>query len=271
MKITVIKLFALILACSFIFVFSACDKGTEAGNETEKGTQNNSNEENGTPAITEQEIWLRYTTHSYSENCTYTYYYDEYGNEIKTVKEDLDGNVKATWLTEYDDNNNTVKRSVDTGKGEPFVQLIQIYDDNGRLIERREYDTSSEHIYTYQYDDQNRIASVKNGGQIVETYVYEADGSYKIQSANFEDEYTLYRADGKLEERHMGKSKVVNVYNDAGMLLEYVSYFNGEMTSKTVYHYDSNGNIIKIARVDDLGNEVVTGEAEYKLYTVKTK
>jgi nanoRNase/pAp phosphatase (c-di-AMP/oligoRNAs hydrolase) len=116
------------------------------------------------------------------ENCKYTYYYDEYGNEAKKTKADLNGNIQATWLYEYDDNQNLTKRSVDTGEGEPFVQLIQAYDDNGRLIEKREITISSEHIYTYQYDEQNRLASISTEGQVIETYVHEADGSYKISA-----------------------------------------------------------------------------------------
>lgn len=47
------------------------------------------------------------------------------------IKEDLSGNLQATWLYEYDDNQNLTQRSVDTGDGTPFVQLINTYDENG--------------------------------------------------------------------------------------------------------------------------------------------
>ena len=152
-----------------------------------------------------------------------------------------------------------------------FVQLVLTYDDNGRLMERREIGVGFEYVYTYQYDDQNRIASEMYDGEITEIYEYNADGSYKIQNANIEDEYTIYRADGEFIEMHFGNSKVVNVYDDAGKVLECVTYFNGAMTSKTVYSYDDNGNLVKLTYVDDYGNETVTNEVEYKLYTVKVK
>ena len=248
-----IKLITLVCICIFTFTFVACGQ-----------------ESNAFP--TEQQMWLPYTMLDYSENCKRTYYYDEYGNEIKATKEDFNGNIQATWLYEYDDNQNLIKRSVDTGNGEPFVQLIQIYDDKGNLIEKREITTSFESVSTYRYDKQNRLISRSNGGQIVETYTYEADGSYKIQKANNVDEYSVYGTDGKIQESHFGSNmKKVYFYNDEGVLVECVTYSGENITQKTVYYLDDNGNAIKISQVNASGNETVMVECEYKLYTIKVK
>lgn len=257
MKRTLIALLVLACTCILTFTFAACGNG---------------NNQNADSSTTEQQVWLPYTVLDYSENCKRTYYYDEYGNEIKMTKEDLNGHIQATWLSEYDDNQNLIKRSVDTGNGEPFVQLIQTYDGKGNLIEKREISTSSESVFTYQYDEQNKLISRSNGGQIVETYIYEADGSYKVQKANRADEYSIYSADGKIQERHSGSNmKWVYLYNDDGILVECATYSGENITQKTVYHLDDNGNAIKISQVNASGHETVMGEYEYKLYTIQVK
>jgi len=257
MKKILIGLLALVCACIFTFTFIACDYG---------------NDKNTDPSATDQQVWLPYTMLDHFENCKRTYYYDEYGNEIKLTKEDLNGNIQATWLSEYDGNQNLIKRSVDTGNGEPFVQLIQTFDDKGNLIEKREISLSGESVYTYQYDEQNRCISMSNDGEIVETYTYEADGTYKIQKANNAKEYSIYCADGKIQVRYFGSNmKVEYSYNDEGVLLECTTYSGENITQKQIYHFDDNGNPIKFIQVNAAGQETVMGEYEYKLYTIKVK
>ena len=41
------------------------------------------------------------------------------------------------------------------------------------------------------------------------------------------------------------------------------------ITQRTVYHFDDDGDAIKVTKVYALGNETVMGEHEYNLYTVK--
>ncbi|MBQ7336085.1 MAG: hypothetical protein IJW92_06405 [Clostridia bacterium] len=114
-KKTFVKYCSLIFTIVLVFTFIACESNPNDQNE------NSSTDEN---APTERQIWLPYAMLDHSENCIRRYYYDEYGNEIKTTKEDLNGNLQGTWLYEYDDNQNLIKRSVDTGDGTPFIQLI---------------------------------------------------------------------------------------------------------------------------------------------------
>ena len=72
MKKTALKLFALVSAFAVIFAFSACGKGTEAGNENEKEppkvTQSTVTEANDTQNVTEKEVWLKYINHSYTRS-----------------------------------------------------------------------------------------------------------------------------------------------------------------------------------------------------------
>ena len=245
------KVLLFVFTALFIFTFASC---TDANTDS---------------VPTEQEIWLPYTMLDYYENCKYSYYYNEYGNEIKSTKEDSNGNLLATWLYTYDDNQNLTEKSVDTGNGTYFVQLVQKYDDNGNLIEKREIYTTSESVYTYRYDELNRLISTSLNGETIETYTYEPDGSYKLQKTNSSDEYSLYDASGKIIERHLSSNvRWIYSYNENGILTECAVYSGEDITRKTVYHLDENGNAVKIKQVSSSGDEKTMAEYQYKQYTV---
>lgn len=263
MKERFIKISALAFAMTLLLTLASCHDTPDMGSAFESNTAET--------IPTEKQVWLPCTSFDYGENVKYTYYYDEYGNEIKTTKEKANGELSATWFSEYDRNHNLVKKTVDTGDGTPFVQLIQTYDENGNLMERHEFTTSSERIYTYQYDEQNRVLS-KSSGQTVEIYTYAEDGSYKVQKVNKPDEYRLYNKDGKMTEEHFGKdSKWVYSYNADGILVELVSYSGNDVAWRMVYYLDEHGNAVKVTYVSSSGEETVLSEYEYQLYTVKVK
>ena len=242
--------------------------GCSSSDDTE-GADNGSTD--GTP--TEKEVWLLHTEYSTREKVKQTYTYDEYGNKIQYTAEDANGNVTATWILEYDDHNNLLKRSVVSGGKEPFVQLIMTYDENGKLIERREINTVSESVFTYQYDDQNRvIARLYQSGNPSETYSYNADGSYKVQYGSDSGDYALYDADGNVQERHYGSdTKIVYSYNQDNVLVEAVQYSGKTIVQKQIFQLDKHGNPVKVIVVNSDGSETVISEREYKLYKIKVR
>lgn len=258
MKNTFIKPIAFIFAIALTFTLASCS--SEPNPTADKNDSG------------EKQIYLPYTSLHYSENCKYTYEYDEYGNEIKRIQENLNGERLATWSYEYDEDQNLIKRTVDTGDGTPFVQLEQTYDDNGNLLEKREYTTNGETVFTYEYDSPNRVISEKKGETLTETYTYEADGSYKVQSASDPNEYSLYNKDGQMTERHISETvKVIISYNGDGILTESATYSDNDISAKQVYQLDEHGNAIKVTLVSASGEETVLSEYEYKQYTVKAK
>ena len=261
-KTTLLRVLSVMSLLVLLFSFASCKN--ESIKETESGSGEN--------VPSEKKIYLPYTMLDHSESCKYTYYYDEYGNEIKRTKEDLNGNLQATWICEYDGNHNLTKKSVDSGNGTLFVQLIQTYNDKGNLLEKREISTAGEEVYTYRYDEQNRLASVIHGGEVIETYTYEADGSYRLQNTLNSDEYSLYDSEGRIKERSISsKLKLVYSYNSNGVLTECDTYSGEDITKKTVYSLDENGNAVKVTQVSASGTETVLSEYEYKEYTVKAK
>ena len=242
------------------------------------------------PESGEKQVWLETVCTSLNERYTSYSYYDEYGNKVKTVKKDFEGNIRATWIYEYDGNNNLLKSSVITEGREPFVQMINKYDERGNLIERTDY--TSERTSFYNYDEQNRLLSVSSNGKYVTEYSYDGQGRIKTISENgevifrytyFEDGsyksvntlerncYTVYNAEGKITEKNEDDCKQTYKYSDNGRTTEYAVYTDGELSSKLVYPLDENGNYTKCIRVFPDGTERVTLEFEFELFSVKTR
>ncbi len=243
------RILALVLAGTMLLALSAC----------------------GEKLPEEKTVWLEHSRLNLSTNIKSTYEYDEYGNQIKASQSDAAGNVTSVRLYEYDENSNLIRTTLNKSDGTSFVQLEQIFDENGNLTERREYTTSGEHIFTYQYDEQNRPISVTNGGMITETYIYNDDGSYKVQDAVVENEYSLYDRDGNLLEVNSSHAKTVYTYDDAGNHTETAVYTNGNLGYRTVYELDENQNPVKMIQISANGRETALYEYEYREYTVKIK
>ena len=229
---------------------------------------------NGETPLTEKQVWLPYQMKNGSDGSITTYTYDDYGNKIKTTSSDALGNIEATWINEYDENNNILKTSLDTGNGEPFVQAIFTYDNDGNLIKKQEFTRNlsevTENIFTFDYDEQNRQVLRSRNGVVIETYSYAEDGSYTVYSEFNPEEYTVYNAEGKIQERHRSSTnKTVYVYNENGICTEQITYSNNEVYFKIVNELDENGNVAKIKQVFPNGIEYVECEYEYKLYTIK--
>ena len=255
MKNVLKRLLSLALVAILIVALVACNDGADDQNGEEP---------------TEKTVWLVYTRTD-EEGNVYTYDYNEYGNEIRCTQKDPTGTVVATWINEYDENQNLTKTSVDTGKGEPFVQQILTYDENGRLKTMQTFTAYGEALCRYQYDAQNRLVAERRDGKDINVYIYEADGSYKVQDAQNEGNYSLYDKNGNIQESQDYNVRTVYIYNDKGVLVETVTYVGESVSSRVVRELDANGNVAKSFYVTASGNRSLLSEYEHRQYTVKTK
>lgn len=145
------------------------------------------------------------------------------------------------------------------------------FDEDGHLVSMETNDEK----YSYEYEDGLIVAvSIEAGGVEYELeYIYEDDVLVEIVGEgengaeieatcdddgrieeiviiNGEEERSVtyaYDDTGKVEEVAYisGDSKDVYIYED-GLQLEYISYYCGEQTWRTVYEYDEQGNAVKI-------------------------
>ena len=214
---------------------------------------------------TEKQVWLVSTYVNHAEQNKGTYYYNEYGNEIRNENYHMNGEFRAIWYTEYDQNQNMIQRSVDSGNSEPFVQLINTYDEHGNLVKVEQFWSGAGATYIYRYDSQNRCVAKLSNGKLIETYIYAEDGSYRVQPEGYPDEYTLYDANGRrLATYWKNQLESEYVYNEDGVLIE-IKYD----TYSYVYELDQNGNAVKEYEEYESGYKLLIRECTYELYTVK--
>ena len=297
MKKTVLSMIALLCVILSIQVFASCNQSPQNSDEISQSEQTSelteqpstqeqqsTTEEQSTQAPEEQttqqgqlivpeegQIWLVSTYINHAEQNKGKHSYNEYGNLIRNENYDLYGNFRAAWTYEYDEHQNLTKRTVDTGDGSPFVQLINTYDENGNLIKAQEFTYPvGETVYTYTYDQQNRVTSKSANGRLTHTYTYAEDGSYRMQSESDSACYTLYDKHGNMLEQHLSETLVtICTYRENGQMAEWLSYNGGELQVRYVYEHDAYGNHIRTLSVRNPEKPYVVSEYTYELFSVK--
>ena len=278
MKQSFLKLTVFVFAVVLLLALSSCnntlDNDTTTPADTtmpnETTTPEDVEPEDTTPE--EREVWLPYFSIDYSARIhTYFYEYDEYGNVIKLTELD--------WATirEYDKHNNVVKEGIDYGSGVHYWRHYKnTYDKKGNLVEVRiSYDEGGEDtVYTYEYDEQNRVTIKKRNGEAQEQYIYNADGSYKKLKdlhLNLEESYELYDKAGKMILAISKHTKTEYSYDDDGKLIESIRSVNGEIEYRRIYEFDEYGNNTKVIQIRPGGDEYEVREIRYQLYTIKVR
>ena len=287
MKQSFLNLTVFIFAVVLLLALASCNNTSDNDTTTpadttapiETTTPEDVEPEDTTPE--EREVWLPYFSIDYSSRIhTYSYEYDEYGNVIKLTEND--------WATirEYDKHNNVVKEGIDYGSGVHYWSHYKnTYDEKGNLVEVRiSYDEGGEDtVYTYEYDEQNRVTIKKRNGVVREQYIYNADGSYKKLNdpyLNLKQSYELYDKAGKMIESNViqlasstytSHTKIEYIYDDDGKLIESIHSFNGEIEYRRIYEFDEYGNNTKVIQIRPDRDEHIVREIRYQLYTVKVR
>ena len=287
MKQSFLNLTVFIFAVVLLLALASCNNTSDNDTTTpadttapiETTTPEDVEPEDTTPE--EREVWLPYFSIDYSSRIhTYSYEYDEYGNVIKLTEND--------WATirEYDKHNNVVKEGFDYGSGVHYWSHYKnTYDEKGNLVEVRiSYDEGGEDtVYTYEYDEQNRVTIKKRNGVVREQYIYNADGSYKKLNdpyLNLKQSYELYDKAGKMIESNViqlasstytSHTKIEYIYDDDGKLIESIHSFNGEIEYRRIYEFDEYGNNTKVIQIRPDRDEHIVREIRYQLYTVKVR
>ena len=163
-----------------------------------------------------------YTEDNYGE----TRKYDKNGNLIELIRTDYKGKFEYKEVREFDENNNCI--------------YYAEYDVDGLAYERKaKFDEHSICIESKYTDEdgaekvQTKLRSQSENQVIVEEYF----------STGEMDSYTEYTIeDGKLIESrtYSGETdelRTIECYNEQGLLETYSSYYNGELSSKTVFEY----------------------------------
>jgi len=263
MKRTFIKAVLLLIVFTLLLSFASC--------------KNKKGEEITTPELvvpTPKQIWLLNTEIDYEAGYKSVYSYDEYGNEVKEVRETFDGTPVGTVVKEYDEQNRFVNGSYTNRSGMVEYTQSYRYDDNGNPIEWI-YITKNmgdQLVYTYEYDAKGRLLTEILNGSVSKQYTYIEldDGGY--QKRQNENRFWRYDKDGKLVFASLSVTvKVEYTYNDVGNLMKEVRSERGELTYTITYEYDENGNNTSVKKTTADGEETLVYEYTYQLYTVNER
>jgi RHS repeat-associated protein len=118
------------------------------------------------------------------------------------------------------------------------------YDNNGNL--------TSDGVYTYEYDSENRLLAVREGGTAVVSYNYNASGRRVSKTVYPTGQYIEYCYDG---------DQVIAEYDGSGTLLRKYIYgpgvdepvcmitVDGQTESRYYYHYDGLGSVVALSNL----------------------
>lgn len=157
---------------------------------------------------------------------------------VSSVEERYDTGYATTYSVERDAQGRVTGRRVTDGEEESWWSYD--YDDQGRLASETEsmaYDDGDESVTTYGYDDAGNLTSV-------ESY----DGVFAY--------YYAYDDQGRLSTMDMGgvndpTSRTTYVYDEAGHLGSSTYRYKSQTGMRTDFSYDDQGNLVSAAEFDE--------------------
>lgn len=202
-------------------------------------------------------VLSQHNLHDSSKMFKTTYEWDAKGNLLQEVDYYSGDSLRYTQKYTYDENNNPLLISKFYSKGnlKPDTEEF-IYNAQGKLIEHIFYVNELEIIlarWLYEYDeDGNRFDTRFD--------LYGRKSSSKGFNAFDEMGNIVYQAD--IDRSGNMTPRVFKKYDESGRLLEYDSYWEGQLKSKSYYQYDELGNTLTSHKYDPSGNLI--SEYSYK-------
>ena len=168
------------------------------------------------------------------------HYYDEKGNNLKSI--DYDGNgaeLGSSCTNYYDDKGNHLGYTMLKTDGTMHIKISLLYDDkNRKIFSKSEFYKEFKHqnsICTFKYDDKGNLIEdtyLRENGAITKTiYLYDARG-LKIEEIEYENDILEFKKAFK--------------YDSEERMTEDCQYdADGKIEYKNIYQYDSKGNLIE--------------------------
>ena len=156
----------------------------------------------------------------------------------------------------YSDNGNVLLK-IDNRFSKKLTHYL--YDSKGNLLE--EICSSLEgkilNRYIYEYDRNNHLISKKYNDCIIQSFEYDDKGRI-LKYSSERDLYSYFYENDKLKEkiRELNNSEgvkkeiFIEKFNFEGNVSETINIENEKVVSKTIYKYDSRGNLIEKSQLD---------------------
>lgn len=227
-------------------------------------------------------------TNSTGERSTFTYEFDEDGNEIKSTY--VNSYYTKTTTIEYDENGNITKEFsiFDYNDGTYYEEtIIYEYNSDGLVSKKthnnfnktEEYEGLSTTYEYFKYDEKGNNIEINTydmNNALLDTtkYTYDSKGNRIKVEYLFSDEYYTaqnieYNEINKtvhllLEDSDGFKYEYTNKFDSNGLLINRITTTDGNTTVQT-FEYDANGNITKRKETGQI-NSITNYEYKYISY-----
>lgn len=174
---------------------------------------------------------------------TTTYEFDDGGNTVKKIENDLhdwgESTTTVETTTTYSRDDNGWPTKAETVKTTSYTYP----DGNGGMAEQSEDPETTEVTNDYEYDDSGRVTKVTSTNENASSFEFTYSESGMPATINETTSYRTYSNDG--EEKRVTSTSTIE-YNDLGLLTRRTSSTVGEEHSKqhdSEYLYDDLGNL----------------------------
>lgn len=146
----------------------------------------------------------------------------------------------------YNDKNRLIEENNYNNLGQNYHKIIYKYDNNMIIQKNNYYDTDIEDISIYKYD---------NEGNLIEETLFNKE------NVVLEKTIRKYKNNKIIEELNDSNHTIKYNYNENGLLISKIIYFNEELSEEFEYEYDDKNRLSKAYNF--LGSELVATD-EYK-------
>lgn len=167
-------------------------------------------------------------------------------------KENANIGIKAIKAFSY----SAINKDGEVLKGDLISNSIDKYDEKGNLLESLSYgsDGKLKDDLIYKYDEQGYLTEFTSQvAHVMSPYKW----TYSYDKMGREIEMNVYSKDGSLDYGSTSR------YDETGNMIERICYDSNDYSSKKVYLYDANGNMIEMNEYYD-GSNVSSLKHTYK-------
>lgn len=209
-----------------------------------------------------QIFWVMYKKNGTVNRISRTYKYDKNGKILELIINRYDGSPVEIETYIYNDKGKILEFKKKRYDGSSIQRETYKYDDKGNILEfiKNCYNGSPVEIETYKYDSKgNEIENIVYKGFNIVSFIFRSkydDKGNKIETIGFDSvgsqfikfNYKYTDKGIKIQDIEFDQNDLITSitrYNDEGLFIEDVNYYDGSIDSRLIYKYDNKGFLIE--------------------------
>ncbi len=169
--------------------------------------------------------------------------YNERGLETRYVEYSPDNKIEFEHIVEFDNKNNPIKEETISHSEDYSEKKFITYDEKGRILEEKtEYQEGWLSVKKFERDSEKRCLKV---------VVYDEDDEIEEFNEYYYNEKGDIVSQVEKDENDKQKSKIINTFNDEGILIMKEEYLDSKKPEKIHrYYYNDVGNLNALQTVN---------------------